>query len=62
MTVHVPTLPHPAPRVLKGELLAFSLEICPSALRATHTCFLDTDGHPTCDACSTGHSGRHCER
>ncbi|XP_036888871.1 basement membrane-specific heparan sulfate proteoglycan core protein isoform X7 [Sturnira hondurensis] len=34
----------------------------PSAGQATHTCFLDTDGHPTCDACSAGHSGRHCER
>ncbi|XP_045441015.1 basement membrane-specific heparan sulfate proteoglycan core protein isoform X13 [Pipistrellus kuhlii] len=34
----------------------------PSAGQATHTCFLDTDGHPTCDACSPGHSGRHCER
>ncbi|CAK6440721.1 unnamed protein product [Pipistrellus nathusii] len=34
----------------------------PSASQATHTCFLDTDGHPTCDACSPGHSGRHCER
>ncbi|XP_059546876.1 basement membrane-specific heparan sulfate proteoglycan core protein isoform X6 [Myotis daubentonii] len=34
----------------------------PSAGQATHTCFLDTDGHPTCDSCSPGHSGRHCER
>uniref|UniRef100_A0A8D1S977 Basement membrane-specific heparan sulfate proteoglycan core protein n=1 Tax=Sus scrofa TaxID=9823 RepID=A0A8D1S977_PIG len=34
----------------------------PAAGQATHTCFLDTDGHPTCDACSPGHSGRHCER
>nr|XP_054952810.1 basement membrane-specific heparan sulfate proteoglycan core protein isoform X2 [Pan paniscus] len=34
----------------------------PAAGQAAHTCFLDTDGHPTCDACSPGHSGRHCER
>uniref|UniRef100_A0A673TRL3 Basement membrane-specific heparan sulfate proteoglycan core protein n=1 Tax=Suricata suricatta TaxID=37032 RepID=A0A673TRL3_SURSU len=34
----------------------------PASGQATHTCFLDTDGHPTCDACSPGHSGRHCER
>ncbi|XP_075408101.1 basement membrane-specific heparan sulfate proteoglycan core protein isoform X2 [Tenrec ecaudatus] len=34
----------------------------PAASQATHTCFLDTDGHPTCDSCSLGHSGRHCER
>nr|XP_019568140.1 PREDICTED: basement membrane-specific heparan sulfate proteoglycan core protein isoform X7 [Rhinolophus sinicus] len=34
----------------------------PAAGQATHTCFLDTDSHPTCDACSPGHSGRHCER
>ncbi|XP_053064616.1 basement membrane-specific heparan sulfate proteoglycan core protein isoform X8 [Acinonyx jubatus] len=34
----------------------------PTGGQATHTCFLDTDGHPTCDACSPGHSGRHCER
>uniref|UniRef100_A0A4X1W5H7 Basement membrane-specific heparan sulfate proteoglycan core protein n=1 Tax=Sus scrofa TaxID=9823 RepID=A0A4X1W5H7_PIG len=32
----------------------------PAAGQSTHTCFLDTDGHPTCDACSPGHSGRHC--
>ncbi|XP_056651601.1 basement membrane-specific heparan sulfate proteoglycan core protein isoform X3 [Monodelphis domestica] len=34
----------------------------PSNNQGIHTCFLDTDGHPTCDACSPGHSGRHCER
>ncbi|XP_075802672.1 basement membrane-specific heparan sulfate proteoglycan core protein isoform X4 [Microtus pennsylvanicus] len=33
-----------------------------AAGQAAHTCFLDTDGHPTCDSCSPGHSGRHCER
>uniref|UniRef100_H0W6G2 Basement membrane-specific heparan sulfate proteoglycan core protein n=1 Tax=Cavia porcellus TaxID=10141 RepID=H0W6G2_CAVPO len=31
----------------------------PTAGQAAHTCFLDTDGHPTCDSCSPGHSGRH---
>uniref|UniRef100_A0A5F8HD19 Basement membrane-specific heparan sulfate proteoglycan core protein n=1 Tax=Monodelphis domestica TaxID=13616 RepID=A0A5F8HD19_MONDO len=35
---------------------------CPCHGIGIHTCFLDTDGHPTCDACSPGHSGRHCER
>ncbi|XP_055978752.1 basement membrane-specific heparan sulfate proteoglycan core protein [Sorex fumeus] len=34
----------------------------PASGQASHTCFLDTDGHPTCDACSPSHSGRHCER
>ncbi|VFV24759.1 basement membrane-specific heparan [Lynx pardinus] len=33
----------------------------PAGGQATHTCFLATAGHPTCDACSPGHSGRHCE-
>uniref|UniRef100_A0A4X2M3Z2 Basement membrane-specific heparan sulfate proteoglycan core protein n=1 Tax=Vombatus ursinus TaxID=29139 RepID=A0A4X2M3Z2_VOMUR len=32
------------------------------ALEGIHTCFLDTDGSPTCDACSPAHSGRHCEK
>uniref|UniRef100_A0A4X2M3Y0 Basement membrane-specific heparan sulfate proteoglycan core protein n=1 Tax=Vombatus ursinus TaxID=29139 RepID=A0A4X2M3Y0_VOMUR len=31
------------------------------ALEGIHTCFLDTDGSPTCDACSPAHSGRHCD-
>ncbi|CAJ0956023.1 unnamed protein product, partial [Ranitomeya imitator] len=26
------------------------------------TCFLDTDGQPTCDSCPTGSIGRQCER
>ncbi|XP_077998598.1 basement membrane-specific heparan sulfate proteoglycan core protein-like isoform X2 [Glandiceps talaboti] len=26
------------------------------------TCFLDTDGLPTCNACPTGYTGRNCER
>ncbi|KAM5247632.1 basement membrane-specific heparan sulfate proteoglycan core protein isoform 2-T2 [Ctenodactylus gundi] len=34
----------------------------PAAGQATHTCFLDTDSHPTCDSCSPDHSGRQCER
>ncbi|XP_072465307.1 basement membrane-specific heparan sulfate proteoglycan core protein isoform X4 [Notamacropus eugenii] len=34
----------------------------PSNNQGIHTCFLDTDGSPTCDACSPAHSGRHCER
>ncbi|XP_078697735.1 basement membrane-specific heparan sulfate proteoglycan core protein-like isoform X8 [Branchiostoma floridae x Branchiostoma belcheri] len=26
------------------------------------TCFLDSDGQPTCDACPPGYTGRRCER
>ncbi|XP_070560391.1 basement membrane-specific heparan sulfate proteoglycan core protein-like isoform X2 [Ptychodera flava] len=26
------------------------------------TCFMDTDGKPTCDACPRGYTGRNCER
>ncbi|XP_031762630.1 basement membrane-specific heparan sulfate proteoglycan core protein isoform X7 [Xenopus tropicalis] len=26
------------------------------------TCFLDRDGHPTCDSCPVGYAGRQCER
>ncbi|XP_053308483.1 basement membrane-specific heparan sulfate proteoglycan core protein [Spea bombifrons] len=26
------------------------------------TCFLDTDGYPTCDSCPSGYAGRQCER
>ncbi|XP_067423107.1 basement membrane-specific heparan sulfate proteoglycan core protein isoform X3 [Emydura macquarii macquarii] len=33
-----------------------------TASQATKTCFLDTDGRPTCDACTPGHVGRQCER
>ncbi|XP_072334658.1 basement membrane-specific heparan sulfate proteoglycan core protein isoform X2 [Scyliorhinus torazame] len=37
---------------------------CPftdSRRRFSDTCFLDTDGRPTCDACSVGYTGRRCE-
>ncbi|XP_059511614.1 basement membrane-specific heparan sulfate proteoglycan core protein isoform X3 [Stegostoma tigrinum] len=37
---------------------------CPftdSRRRFSETCFLDTDGRPTCDACSEGYTGRRCE-
>ncbi|XP_043356001.1 basement membrane-specific heparan sulfate proteoglycan core protein isoform X3 [Dermochelys coriacea] len=30
--------------------------------QATKTCFLDTDGQPTCNACTTGYVGRQCQR
>ncbi|KAM9115672.1 basement membrane-specific heparan sulfate proteoglycan core protein isoform 4-T4 [Pangshura tecta] len=30
--------------------------------QATKTCFLDMDGQPTCDACTTGYMGRQCQR
>uniref|UniRef100_A0A8C8S4U5 Basement membrane-specific heparan sulfate proteoglycan core protein n=1 Tax=Pelusios castaneus TaxID=367368 RepID=A0A8C8S4U5_9SAUR len=30
--------------------------------QASKTCFLDTDGRPTCDACTPGYTGRQCER
>ncbi|XP_075762396.1 basement membrane-specific heparan sulfate proteoglycan core protein isoform X5 [Pelodiscus sinensis] len=33
-----------------------------AASQATKSCFLDTDGQPTCDACAPGHVGRQCER
>ncbi|XP_076839971.1 basement membrane-specific heparan sulfate proteoglycan core protein isoform X4 [Brachyhypopomus gauderio] len=26
------------------------------------SCYLDTDGHPTCNNCPPGHTGRRCER
>ncbi|XP_026518076.1 basement membrane-specific heparan sulfate proteoglycan core protein-like, partial [Terrapene carolina triunguis] len=29
--------------------------------QTTKTCFLDTDGQPTCDACTTGYMGRQCQ-
>ncbi|XP_062822809.1 basement membrane-specific heparan sulfate proteoglycan core protein isoform X3 [Anolis carolinensis] len=38
---------------------------CHGALPAgqeAKTCFLDSDGQPTCDACPTGSHGRQCER
>ncbi|XP_064423973.1 basement membrane-specific heparan sulfate proteoglycan core protein isoform X12 [Latimeria chalumnae] len=30
--------------------------------RFSATCFLDTDGQPTCDACAPGYTGRRCEK
>ncbi|XP_069775261.1 basement membrane-specific heparan sulfate proteoglycan core protein isoform X3 [Narcine bancroftii] len=30
--------------------------------RFSDSCFLDTDGRPTCDACRPGHIGRRCEK
>uniref|UniRef100_A0A8C3T706 Heparan sulfate proteoglycan 2 n=1 Tax=Chelydra serpentina TaxID=8475 RepID=A0A8C3T706_CHESE len=30
--------------------------------QATKTCFLDTDGQPTCNDCTTGYVGRQCQR
>ncbi|XP_056400171.1 basement membrane-specific heparan sulfate proteoglycan core protein isoform X3 [Hyla sarda] len=40
---------------------------CPCPLmdprrRYSDTCFLDTDGQPTCDNCIEGYTGRRCER
>uniref|UniRef100_A0A674KCQ2 Heparan sulfate proteoglycan 2 n=1 Tax=Terrapene triunguis TaxID=2587831 RepID=A0A674KCQ2_9SAUR len=38
---------------------------CPytdSTRRFSDTCFLDTDGQATCDACAQGYTGRRCER
>ncbi|XP_072887750.1 basement membrane-specific heparan sulfate proteoglycan core protein isoform X3 [Hemitrygon akajei] len=37
---------------------------CPfidSNSRFSDSCFLDTDGRPTCDACQAGYTGRRCE-
>ncbi|XP_077167850.1 basement membrane-specific heparan sulfate proteoglycan core protein isoform X5 [Paroedura picta] len=33
-----------------------------STSQDTKTCFLDTDGQPTCDSCHPGYVGRQCER
>ncbi|XP_042333788.1 LOW QUALITY PROTEIN: basement membrane-specific heparan sulfate proteoglycan core protein [Sceloporus undulatus] len=33
-----------------------------SASQDLRTCFLDTDGQPTCDSCPPGYVGRQCER
>ncbi|KAM8927903.1 basement membrane-specific heparan sulfate proteoglycan core protein [Pelodytes ibericus] len=30
--------------------------------RYSDTCFVDTDGQPTCDNCVTGYTGRRCEK
>lgn len=30
--------------------------------RFSSTCYLDSDGQPTCDSCAPGYSGRRCER
>lgn len=36
---------------------------CPTQTNSfSHTCFLDTDGLPTCDNCAVGYTGRNCER
>ncbi|POI32121.1 hypothetical protein CIB84_004127, partial [Bambusicola thoracicus] len=38
---------------------------CPyteSVRRFSESCFLDTDGQATCDACAPGYAGRRCER
>uniref|UniRef100_A0A8D2Q521 Heparan sulfate proteoglycan 2 n=1 Tax=Varanus komodoensis TaxID=61221 RepID=A0A8D2Q521_VARKO len=34
----------------------------PSASQAPRSCFVDSDGLPTCDPCGPGHVGRLCER
>lgn len=44
-----------------------SLQPCPMSYpldphRFSDTCFLDTDGQATCDACAPGYTGRRCER
>lgn len=33
-----------------------------SRCRFSESCFLDTDGQATCDACAPGYAGRRCER
>ncbi|XP_060132262.1 basement membrane-specific heparan sulfate proteoglycan core protein isoform X6 [Zootoca vivipara] len=33
-----------------------------SASQLAKTCFVDTDGQPTCDSCAPGYIGRQCER
>lgn len=36
--------------------------VCSPLHRFSSTCYLDSDGQPTCDSCAPGYSGRRCER
>lgn len=33
-----------------------------SSRRFSSTCYVDSDGQPTCDSCPPGYTGRRCER
>ncbi|KAM8989959.1 basement membrane-specific heparan sulfate proteoglycan core protein isoform 7-T7 [Ara ararauna] len=49
----------------KGTATACHPCPCPytePARRFSESCFLDTDGQATCDACAPGYTGRRCER
>ncbi|XP_064028426.1 basement membrane-specific heparan sulfate proteoglycan core protein isoform X3 [Pogoniulus pusillus] len=49
----------------KGTATACHPCPCPyteSSRRFSESCFLDTDGQATCDACTPGYAGRRCER
>ncbi|XP_062486112.1 basement membrane-specific heparan sulfate proteoglycan core protein isoform X5 [Pezoporus occidentalis] len=49
----------------KGTATACHPCPCPytePARRFSESCFLDTDGQATCDACAPGYAGRRCER
>lgn len=41
---------------------SFSIVISVFANRFSTTCYLDSDGQPTCDNCPLGFTGRRCER
>ena len=38
-----------------------SLNVSAALHRFSPSCYLDTDGQPTCDQCPTGYEGRNCE-
>lgn len=49
----------------RGDAQACQPCPCPgtsSSTQFSETCYLDTDGQPTCDNCPPGYSGRRCER
>ncbi|XP_054251094.1 basement membrane-specific heparan sulfate proteoglycan core protein [Indicator indicator] len=49
----------------KGTATACHPCPCPyteASRRFSESCFLDTDGQATCDACAPGYAGRRCER
>lgn len=61
--VHLPLIPHAYPHdFLVPNLLGALCQLLSDTHRFSDTCFLDTDGQATCDACAPGYTGRRCER